>query len=123
MHADGGVDERVALGQPDRDFQIGRTVAVPIASMRVDARGQRAFDHLLAVGIELSNRPDGSANRPASLQARSHRDIFVEAGQHGLAAFDATPPRSSRCDSMPFSLRGCRFATITTLRPSNCSGV
>ena len=34
----------------------------------------------------------------------------------------ATRPRSCRCDSMPRSLRGCRLATITTLRPTSCFG-
>ncbi len=53
MHADGGVDERVAIGQADGGFEIGRTVAGADRHHALDAGGERALDHGLAVGVEL----------------------------------------------------------------------
>ena len=46
----------------------------------------------------------------------------MEPGQHRLAAFTEAATIMP-FDSMPLSLRGCRLATITTLRLINCSGV
>jgi hypothetical protein len=53
MHPDGGDDERIALGLADGRFQIGRAVARADGHHALDARGQRALDYRLAVGVEF----------------------------------------------------------------------
>jgi hypothetical protein len=123
MHADGGVDKGIAVGQAhgrlrDRaDRCRCRWPACIPRRRRGRARwtASRSASNLLVVQVEWVE------NRSASLQARSDRDVFVEAGQHRLAAFtDAATIMPF--DSMPRSLRGCRLATITTLRPIRSAG-
>ena len=87
MHADGGVDERdsarpAGWRPPDRADRCRcrspSCSSTPAAGRaRSPARGRR----------RTARRPGDSANRPTSLQARSDRDVFEEAGQDGLAAF------------------------------------
>ena len=101
MDADGGVDERIAIGQADGGFEIGRTVAGADGHHALDAGRARALDDGVAVGVELWIVQMDSANRSASLQARPDGDVFEEAGEHGLAAFDATRRRSCRSIRCP----------------------
>ena len=119
MNADGRVKRRMLLGQPQTRLQIRRTLAGADRHHVLDARFERPLDHRVAIGIELravemtvgvdhfNRAPTGTSSRkPAST---------------GL------PPSSDAAtimpfDSMPRSLRGCRLATITTLRPIICSG-
>ena len=123
MNADGRAKAGVALGQAHarlRDRAVPSPV--PMASMLFDAgvaarvrslrRGRRRIRSLSrwqweSISIHFSRAPTGTSSRnPAST---------------GL------PPSSEAAtimpfDSMPRSLRGCRLATITTLRPISCSG-
>src|SRR5690242_16417183 len=122
MDAHGGVQERVPLRQANRGFQIGRTVAGPNRHQPFNPRRAGALDGLFAVFVELlvvqmamgidqlhfSRAPTGMSSRnPAST---------------GL------PPSTEAATIIPFdvsprSLRGCRLATITTLRLIICSGL
>ena len=53
MHADGGVNKWIAVGQADGRFQVGRAVAGADGQHAVDAGGAGARDGLLAVVVEL----------------------------------------------------------------------
>ena len=118
MHADRGVDERVALGLLYGHIQFA---AGTDRHHRFHARGQRALDDLRAVRIELlviqvTMRIDQAHFKRAPTGMSSWKPAST-----GL------PPSTDAAtiiplDSMPFSLRGCKFATITTLRLSSCSG-
>ena len=53
VDADGRVDRLVAVGQADAGFEVGRTLAGADDHHPLDAGGQGAIDHGLAVGVEL----------------------------------------------------------------------
>ena len=115
MDPDGGVDERIALGQADGRFQVGRTVAGADGQHALHAGRARAFDGLVAVGVELAIvQVDVGIDQPHFRRAPTGMSSWNPAST-GL------PPSTEAAtimpfDSMPFSLRGCKLATITTLR-------
>src|SRR5947209_3583331 len=121
MHADRCEDERVAVRQPHCDFKIGRSVACSDGEHALHTGGARPLDHLLAIFVELgivqmavgvdqlhfSRAPTGMSSwKPANTGFPSATDAAT------IIPFD----------SMPFSLRGCRLATITTFRWISASG-
>src|SRR5258708_5408915 len=121
MRAHRRIDERILRGQPDSDFEIGRTAASPDGHHALDTGGAGAFDGCVAVARQLlvvqmavgiyqlhfSRAPTGISSRnPAST---------------GL------PPSTDAAKIIPFevsprSLRGARLATMTTFRPTSASG-
>src|SRR5580658_222627 len=121
MHSHGGVYERIATGQADAGFQVGRTLAGADRQHGFDPRGERPADGLLAVQVEL---------RIVQVAVRIDQLHFRRApggmsswnpASTGLPSFtDAATIMP--LDWMPFSLRGCRLATMTTLRCSRSAG-
>src|SRR5215470_20085688 len=86
-----------------------------------DACGERALDHGVAIGLKLL---------VVDMTVRIDKLHFRRAPA-GMSSWKPArtglPPSTDAAtiiplDSMPFSFRGCKFATITTLRLSNCSG-
>ena len=122
MDPDGGVYKRIAIGLADGHFQVGRTVAGADSHHALHAGGAGALDRLLAVFVELgvvqvAVRIDQPHLRRAPTGISSWKPAST-----GL------PPSTEAAtimplDSMPFSLRGCRLATMTTFRFNICSGV
>ena len=122
MHADGGVDERIALGQPDGGFQVGRAVAGADGHHALHAGGAGALDHLLAVGVELGVvQVAVGIDQPHFRRAPTGMSSWKPASTGLPPSTDAATIMP--LDSMPFSLRGCRLATITTLRFTRSAGV
>ena len=122
MDADGGVDLLVALGEADGAVEFGRAVAGPDGQHPGDAGCGGAVEHGVEIVGETSRRRDGSGNRSS---------IYFRRAPTGTSsrkpASTGLPPSSDAAtimpfDSMPRSLRGCRLATITTLRPIIFSG-
>src|SRR5690242_11956690 len=88
----------------------------------LDACGARAFDHLIEVGcelfaVEVAMRIDDPHFRRAPTGMSSRKAASTGLPSSTDAAI--TIP----FDSMPFSLRGGRFASTTTLRLMSCSAV
>ena len=124
MHSDGRVYEWITVRQANAHFEVRRPVAGADRHHMLDARGESALDHGLAVVVELfavqmTVRVD---HRHDLLQPRAGRHVFEEAASTGMS-----PSRDAAtimpCDSMPRSLRGARLATITTFRPTSSSGL
>ena len=121
MDADGGVDERIAVGQADGDFEIRRTVAGADGHHAFHAGGAGALDSLLAVGVELGVvQVDVGIHQPHFRRAPTGISSWKPAST-GLPSFTEAATIMP-FDSMPFSLRGCRLATITTLRSIRSAG-
>src|SRR5215831_10458083 len=87
----------------------------------LDARGERAFDHGVAIVVKLL---------VVDMTVRIDK-LHLRRAPAGMSSWKPArtglPPSTDAAtiiplDSMPFSLRGCRFATMMTLRLSNCSG-
>ena len=117
-----GVDEWVPVGQANGRIQVGRTVAGADGQHVFDARRARAFDGFLAVGVEL---------RVVQVDVGIHQPHFRRAPA-GMSSWNPastglpSPTEAATImpfDSMPFSLRGCRLATMTTLRPTRSAAV
>src|SRR5437588_11633457 len=122
MDSDRSVEERIAFRQSDSRLQILRSVTGADRHQILHSRRPRPFDDghsisgellvvQMAVGIDqphFNRAPTGASSRkPASI---------------------GFPPSSEAAtiiplDVMPRSLRGCKFATMTTFLPSNCCGV
>ena len=112
MNTNRGVQEWTAIGEfRGVDHHHG-----------LDARGQRAIQNRLAVLIEF---------RIVDVAMRIDQRHFNRAPT-GMSSWKPAstglPPSTLAAtiiplDSMPFSLRGCRLATMTTLRFNICSGV
>jgi len=122
MDADGGVHKRIAVGQPDSGFKIRRPVAGADRHHASDTGGERALDYRLAVFFKL---------RVVQVAVRIDQVHFRRAptGMSSWKPASTGLPSSTDAatiipfDSMPFSLRGCRLATITTLRSTSSVGV
>src|SRR5205085_12396515 len=121
MDADGCINERVLVRQPDAGFQVGWTFAGADGQHPFDSGCASALDGGLTIVVELlivemAMRIDQlHFNRaPTGMSSRK-------------AASTGLPPSTEAATIMPFevrprSLRGARLATITTFRPINCSG-
>ena len=116
MDSDGRIDERIAIGQPDRGFEIGRAVAGADGHEAFDSGRLGALDHGLAifgelfviemtVGIDqlhLRRAPTGTSSRkPAST---------------GL------PPSSEAATIIPFDMMPRSFRGAPGLPRSRLSG-
>ena len=118
MHADRRVDERVALRLLYGHIQFA---AGADRHHHLHARGQRTLDYLRPVRIEFF---------VIQVTMRIHQAHFKRAPtamSSWKPASTGLPPSTDAAtiiplDSMPFNLRGCKFATMTTLRLSSCSG-
>ena len=86
MHANGGINERIPIGQADGGFQIRRAVAGADGHHALHARRAGAFDGLVAIGVEFGIVQVDVGIAPTSLQPRPDRNVFQEARQHRLAA-------------------------------------
>ncbi len=121
MHTYGGVEEWILPGQPHARFQIGRSAAGAYGQHALHARRSGAFHHLVAVGIEFGIvQVDVRIHQPHLRRAPAGTSSWKPAST-GL------PPSTEAAtimpfDSMPRSLRGCKLATITTLRLTRSSG-
>src|SRR5690242_11391004 len=111
MHTNRGVHAVMLLGE------LGRVDH----HHAIDTGPESALDGGIAVGVELFG---------VNMAVRIDQDHFRRAPM-GMSsrkpARTGLPPSTDAAtiiplDSMPFSLRGCRFATITTLRLTSCSG-
>ena len=123
MNADGRV-EGTGTRRPDvaPASRSGGPLPVPMASMCSTPARERALDHRRAIFVEfgvvqVSVRIDQPHLRRAPTGISSWKPAST-----GL------PPSTDAAtiipfDSMPRSFRGCRLATITTLRFTNSSGV
>ena len=121
MNADCGVKCRVFLGEPETGFQIGRTVAGTDRQHVLDAGGECALDHGLAIFVEFG------AVQVAVGVNETHLRRAPTGTSSRKPASTGLPPSSDAAtimpfDSMPRNFRGWRFATITTLRPTICFG-
>src|ERR1019366_3573146 len=119
MHAYGGVDEGVSLSLLDGDIQ---TAAGADRYHQLHAGGQGALDDLRAIGIELL------VVQVAMGIYQTHFRRAPTGMSSWKPARTGLPPSTDAAtimpfDSMPFSLRGRKFATMTTLRLSSCSAV
>ena len=97
MHADGGVDERDS-GRPGgcATSRSGGPSPVPMAIMRsTPAASARSITCSRSASNFSSSRWQCESTS-VHFRRAPDRDVFEEAGQHRLAAFDATPPRSCR---------------------------
>src|ERR1019366_6934113 len=129
MHADGGVDERITLGLLDGHIQ---QAASADGHHQLHAGGQGALDDLRAVGIELRVVEVTMRVHQAPFRQAHFRQAHFRRAPTGMSSWKPArtglPPSTDAAtiiplDSMPFSLRGCKFATMTTWRLSSCSGV
>ena len=121
MHADGGVEAGIALCQTDGGFEIGRPVAGADGHHAFDAGGAGALQHLVAVGVELGIvqvdvRVDQRHFKRAPTGMSSWKPAST--GLPSLTEAATIMP----LDSIPCSLRGCRLATMTTLRFDQVGG-
>src|SRR5882724_10067554 len=122
MNTGGGVDRRMFVRQSNTGLEIGWAIAGADHHHMFHAGGERPLDHFIAIGVELravqvtvgvdqahfNRAPIGmSSRKPANTGLPPSTDAAT------IMPFDSTPR----------SLRGARFATITTIRPINCSGV
>ena len=108
-------------GQAQGGFQIRRTVAGADGHHALHAGLAGARDHFVAVGVELlvvqvAVRIDQLHFRRAPMGTSSRKPAST-----GLPP-SMEPATIIPFDSMPRSLRGCRLATITTLRPISSAG-
>ena len=69
-------------------------------------------------GFAAVTHEDDLAAINVTLRAVNHRYLDLQLRVPSTLAATIIP-----LDSMPLSLRGCRLATMTTLRPTICSGV
>ena len=122
VDADSRIDEGVALGEAERYLEVGRAVARADGEQARDARGERAFDGLLAIFVELRVVEVAVGIDEGHFRRAPTGMSSWKPARTGLpSATDAAT--IIPCDSMPFNLRGWRLATMTTLRPTICSGV
>src|SRR6266446_3505926 len=122
MHADGGEQGGVSIGETDTGFEVGRAVAGANRDHLRDAGRERTIDHCVAIGIELlavevAVRVEEAHLRRAPMGASSRKPTSMGLSPSAVAA------TIMPCDSRPRSLRGCRLATMTTLRPTISSGL
>src|SRR5208283_5421622 len=115
MHTNGGQYERIFRGQPDPSFQIRWPAAGANGEHTFHLGGAGAPDHRRAVFIELS---------VVQVTVRIDQPHLRRAPT-GTSSWNPTstglPPSTDAAtiipfDSMPRSFRGCKLATITTLR-------
>ena len=96
MNAHGGQNCRIAVGQANRRFEIGRSLPVPIATIR-STPASSARSITASRSASKGRRPDGSGNRSLhDSAARPPGTSSRKPASTGFAAFDATPPRSCR---------------------------
>src|SRR5579883_340506 len=121
MHAHGGVNERILIGQPDGYAQVRRPVAGADGQHALDPRRARPGDDRFAILREA---------RVIQMAVRVDQRHFSRAptGTSSRKPANTGEPPSSEAatimpsDWMPRSLRGFKFATMTTLRPRMRSG-
>ena len=122
VDADGGVDLRVAVGEADGAVDFGRAVA--------GADGENARDSGCGGALENGVEVVGEA-LVVEMAVRIDEHRYFRRAPTGTSsrkpARMGLPPSSDAAtimpfDSMPRSLRGCRLATMTTLRPTIFSG-
>jgi len=121
VNAHRGVNEGVAVGQPDTGFQIRRSFSGADGHQLHDTGRERAFDHRFPVIVELvviemAMRIDELHRKRVPTGTSSSKPTST-----GLPP-SATAATTMPLDSMPRSFRGSRLATITTLRPSSAAG-
>ena len=121
MHADCGVERRIAIGQADAGFEIGRPVAGADRDHVFHAGGERALDHGVAVRVELLVVQMAVGVDQHLLQARSDGNIFEETASTGMPS-SSDAATIMPCDSRPrsFARRQVRhdhhFASHQSLR-------
>ncbi len=116
-----GIHRFVLLGHSDRSFQVWRTLACADGKDLCDSGIDRALNRRVAIVTEaLIVQVRVRVGEPHFKRAPGSMFSRKPASTGGPSGSDAATiiPR----DSMPRSLRGARFATMTTLRPINCSG-
>src|SRR5690349_4304326 len=122
MDSHGCVGKRVAIGETNGGFQVRRAGAGSDRHQRLDAGRPGAFNRLFAVLVEL---------RIVQVAMRIDQLHFRRAPT-GISSWNPAstglPPSTDAATIIPLevsprSLRGCRLATITTLRLINCSGL
>src|SRR5260370_26572552 len=122
MDAHGRKKRRIFVRQSNAGLEIGRALACADGDHVFHAGVQRTLNHLVAVGIEFR------AVEVAVRIDQAHFSLAPTGMSSRNPASTGLPPSMDAAtimpfDSMPRSLRGCKLATITTLRPINCSGV
>ncbi len=126
MNAHGSVDEFVPIGKPDSGFQIRRSFARADRHHGFDAGRPRPRDGFVAVGIELTIVQ--MAVGIDKLDACVHFNRAPTGMSSRNPASTGLPPSTEAATIMPLEVRprnfrGCRLATITTLRWMSCSGL
>ena len=130
------------IGQANGRFKIGRTVAGAdgehifqpgIAPALDDLFAVRAKLFVVQVAVRIDQLHEVLTLAPPEKGGRPERAGLTDLGLYfrraptGMSSWKPAstglPPSTLAatimpCDSMPRSLRGCRFATITTLRPT-----
>src|ERR1700676_2162110 len=120
MDANSRVEWSIPVRQPNASFQIGRPLAGANGNHVVDSRLKSARDHFLTIGVELR-----TVEMAVGVD-QAHFSLAPTGISSRKPASTGLPPSMDAAtimplDSSPRSLRGCRLATITTLRPINCS--
>src|SRR5579862_2127260 len=121
MDAGGRVECRVTVGQADAGLEIGRAVAGSDGDHVLDSGRESTLYDGLAVGVKLLAIDVAMGVDQAHLSRAPTGTSSRNAAKTGLPSLrDAATIMP--WDSRPRSLRGCRFATMTTLRPTRFSG-
>src|SRR5450432_556044 len=116
------IERRILVRQSNTGLEIGRAIAGTDSDHVFHSGRERPFDHLIAIGVKLR------AVQVTVGVDQAHFNRAPIGMSSRKPASTGLPPSTDAAtimplDSMPRSLRGWRFATITTLRPINCSGV
>ncbi len=125
MDAHRGKYKGMRFGEPNGCFKIGRSMARADGQHELQSGFTRALNDGGSILIEL--RVVEMAMRIGEVHA-----AYFSRAPTAMSSWN--PVRTGRpasvvaatimpCDVSPRSLRGCRFATITTLRPMSCSGL
>src|SRR4051794_16983166 len=121
VHADGGINERIPFGEADGDLQIGGSIRRADGQQARDTGRQGAFDCLLAIFVKL-----GIVQMAVRIDQRHFRRAPTGISSWKPARTGLPSPTEAATiiplDSMPFSFRGWRLATITTLRLMRSAG-
>ena len=123
MHACRRPQAPILVREPDPSFEVGRPFACTNHHHALDARFKRSFDYGVAIRFKFTAIQ-------VAMRIYQHVDYFRReptGTSSRKPASTGLPPSSEAatimpCDSSPRNLRGCRLATMTTLRPINDSG-
>src|SRR6476646_516303 len=116
MYAYSRVDELVHIGETDGRFEIGRAIARADGQHACYTGGAGTLDNGIQVGLKLC------IIQVAVRVDQVHFSLAPTGTSSKNPASTGLPPSREAATIMPFdsrprNLRGCRLATITTLRP------